>query len=62
MKKHEEYSNYTILEILKEAFPNKLPSKRVNDFELGVLLGHQEVIEYLKVKFHYEEIPKIKEK
>ncbi len=32
---------------LQERFNNQLPTKEVNSFELGKLIGHQEVIHYI---------------
>jgi glutathione S-transferase len=42
-------SNY-ILEWLEEMYPDRLPLKQVNDFELGVLIGQRQLIEQLKIK------------
>ena len=42
-------SNY-VLQYLEETYPNKLPIKQVSDFELGKLLGVQELIDNLKIK------------
>ncbi len=35
---------------LKKDFPNKLPKAEITPFELGKLIGHQEVIEKLIIE------------
>jgi glutathione S-transferase len=47
-------SNY-ILEWLEEMYPDRLPLKQVNDFELGVLIGQRQLIEQLKIKLKINE-------
>ena len=56
MKKHSESELYLnaypfisdeLIEVLKRDFPNTLPKKELSPFELGKLVGHQEVIEKL---------------
>ena len=42
-------SNY-ILNYLEEAYPNRLPLGKVSEYELGRLVGMQELIDNLKVK------------
>jgi len=36
---------------LDERFPNKLPAKRVDEFELGYLLGQRNVVEQIRIKY-----------
>lgn len=36
-----------LLEMLKVKYPDKLPSKELTNYELGKLIGQQEVIKYL---------------
>lgn len=40
---------------LEESFPNRLPYKEINSFELGILVGQQQLIEKLKLKLELEE-------
>ena len=47
-------NNY-ILQFLEEAYPNRLPLKQVSDYELGVLIGQQMLIEQLKIKLKVSE-------
>ena len=44
-----------IMDYLSEAFPNRLPMGEVTSYELGVLVGQQELIEKLKLKLEYTE-------
>lgn len=44
-----------ILQFLTTKFPNKLPFEKISEFDLGVLVGQQQVIEDLKVKLKYED-------
>lgn len=53
-------SNYPIIsdaliEKLKADFPNKLPTKEVNSFELGRLIGQQDIIDKLTMEKFYNE-------
>lgn len=50
MSKLRLYTINDVLEFLQEVYPNKLPRKRLNDYEQGVLEGHQEVIDRLKAE------------
>lgn len=36
-----------VLDKLQERFINKLPTTDITNFELGKLVGHQEVVEYI---------------
>ena len=36
-----------LLEMLKTKYPDRLPNKEVTNYELGKLIGQQEVIKYL---------------
>ena len=47
--------NMYILKFLDEAFPDKLPLDYVNDYELGVLVGQQQLINLLKQKLEIAE-------
>ena len=44
-----------ILNWMNSAYPNKLPRDNVSPFELGVLIGQQQLIEQLKIKLKIEE-------
>ena len=44
-----------MLKWLREAFPNRLPVKEPSMFELGILVGQQQVVEQLKIKLKLEE-------
>lgn len=60
MKKENNYPNISnkLLECLIRDFPNELPNHYVNDFQLGVLIGQQQVIDKLKTekKFNEEDL------
>lgn len=47
-------NNY-IVAWLEEKYPNVLPYKKTDDFELGVLVGQQMLIEELKIKLKVNE-------
>ena len=47
--------NMYILKFLDEAFPDRLPLDYVSDFELGVLVGQQQLISLLKQKLEIAE-------
>ena len=52
-----------MLDFLEELYPDVLPIRRVDDFELGVLVGQRQLIEVLKVKLkmnNQEDIEEIK--
>lgn len=55
MKKLERFNSYPdvsdlLIKKLKDDFPNQLPKTEVTPFELGRLVGQQEVIEKLIVE------------
>lgn len=41
-----------LLHFLKTRYPNELPKDRIDDFELGKLIGQQEVISAIKFKLN----------
>ena len=43
-----------ILNWLETMYPNTLPLERVDDFELGILVGQRQLIEQLKIKLQVE--------
>lgn len=45
----EKSSNY-ILELVLKAYPDKLPLNEIDSFELGRLMGQQDVVKYMKEK------------
>lgn len=57
MKKENNYPNISnkLLECLIRDFPNELPNHYVNDFQLGVLIGQQQVIDKLKAEKLFNE-------
>ena len=42
--------NVYILKFLNDSFPDKLPLDYINDYELGILVGQQQLINILKNK------------
>jgi len=48
-----------ILNKLQERFNNQLPTKEVNSFELGKLIGNQEVIHYILTVLEQDNYKKI---
>ena len=40
---------------LEIRYPNQLPIKKISEYELGILIGQQIVIEDLKIKLKVEE-------
>ena len=48
-----------ILNKLQERFNNQLPTKEVNSFELGKLIGNQEVIHYILTVIEQDNYKKI---
>lgn len=44
-----------LIKRLKEDYPNKLPDKQVSDFELGRLVGRQDIIDKLVHEKEYSE-------
>lgn len=64
MKNHTEGELYlnsypiisdALIQVLQRDFPNKLPQKEISAFELGRLLGQQDVINKLIVEKEYNE-------
>lgn len=51
-----------ILKWLEDRFPNKLPLGKVDEFELGLLLGQQKVLETLRMKLNVLQEKEIKDK
>lgn len=49
---------------LEERFPNRLPKKEISSYELGSLVGQQDVIDYLKtlLKLYEEEDGELEDK
>ena len=47
--------NSYIMKFLEEAYPNRLPLTKVSEYELGVLVGQQVLIEQLKIKLKISE-------
>ena len=43
----EEYTTVYLYEKIKERFPNGLPLEEVSLFELGRLIGQQDVVHYV---------------
>lgn len=44
-----------LIKCLQDDFPDKLPREHLSDFELGKLVGHQELIEKLIAEKDYNE-------
>lgn len=44
-----------LIECLQRDFPDKIPRKQLSEFELGKLVGHQEVVDKLIVEKEYNE-------
>jgi len=45
-----------LIECLERDFPDKLPRKFKDNYELGILIGQQMVIDKLKVEKDYQEL------
>lgn len=45
----------TLIEVLERDFPNKLPKNFKDMYELGILIGQQQVIDKLKAEKEYQE-------
>lgn len=54
-------SNF-IMKFLEEAFPNRLPLNRTSEFEMGILIGQQILINKLKEKLKIIQDKEIKDK
>lgn len=44
-----------LIEVLERDFPDKLPREYKDNYELGILIGQQQVIDKLKTEKHYQE-------
>lgn len=44
-----------LIDCLEKIYPDKLPTQKVSEFELGVLIGQQRVISKLKVEKESQE-------
>ena len=44
-----------LIQVLKEDFPDKLPEKEIDKFELGFLIGQQSVIKKLEFECREQE-------
>jgi len=42
-----------LIESLERDFPNKLPEKQISDYDLGFLIGQQDIINKLKFEQKY---------
>jgi hypothetical protein len=53
----KEYPQITdlLIEVLERDFPNKLPKNFKDMYELGILIGQQQVIDKLKAEKEYQE-------
>lgn len=47
--------NRYIMKFLEDSFPNRLPLDYINDYELGILVGQQQLINLLKQKLELAE-------
>ena len=54
MQQRIDSSRY-ILDFLEELYPDVLPVRKVDDYELGILVGQRQLIEQLKVKLKVTE-------
>ena len=52
--KYPSISN-KLIDCLTRDFPDTLPRKQINDYELGILIGQQTVIDKLKLEKMYSE-------
>ena len=44
-----------LIEVLDRDFPDKLPREYKDNYELGILIGQQQVIDKLKAEKQYQE-------
>ena len=53
----KEYPQITdlLIEVLERDFPDKLPKNFKDMYELGILIGQQQVIDKLKAEKEYQE-------
>ena len=49
------YKLNKLIELLEKSFPNKLPYEEISSYELGVLIGQQDIINFLKAKYEIGE-------
>lgn len=47
--------NGGLIQFLEETYPDNLPRTELSPFELGVLIGRRDVVDYLKAIFEQEE-------
>lgn len=61
MKKDYDYPNIPdkLIECLDRDFPDKLPRAYIDKYELGVLVGQQQIIDKLKAEKAFNENEKI---
>lgn len=57
MKKEYDYPVISdkLIECLSRDFPDKLPREYVDNYELGILVGQQQIIDKLKAEKQYNE-------
>lgn len=54
MKEYPQISDL-LIEVLERDFPDKLPKNFKDMYELGILIGQQQVIDKLKTEKQYQE-------
>lgn len=47
--------NKKLIQVLKEIYPDKIPQRYVDSYELGILVGQQQVIQKLEAEREYQE-------
>lgn len=55
MKSNYPNINYKLIDKLKIDYPNKLPDKKISEYELGYLIGQQSIIEKLEFELKEQE-------
>ena len=55
LKNNYPYIPYDTVEYFTKVFPDKLPNKNVGDFDLGRLIGQQDVIKQIKTVHKWSE-------
>lgn len=55
MKSNYPYINSKLIDKLKIDFPNILPDRYINDYELGFLIGQQSIIKKLEFELKEQE-------
>lgn len=58
----DDVSNRYILDYLETSYPNVLPLDRVDEYELGILIGQQMLIANLKYKLKTEQVKEMEDK